>query len=131
MKFTFCGSSGEMPHSLLTSSEPEEHCFRFWSISLKTCVGIHLWKQGQEEQSLTADDHVFILAEAALNLTVSRGMGAPEPRICYERVESLCRSVNRPMLLYSALIGKWRYSLNTDKLTRSDPGCKTSLFGGA
>ena len=86
---------------------------------------------GQEEQSLTADDHVFILAEAAINLTVSRGMGAPEPRICYERVESLCRSVNRPMLLYSALIGKWRYCLTNDKLTTSNPGCKTSLFGGA
>jgi tetratricopeptide (TPR) repeat protein len=72
---------------------------------------------GQEEQSLTADDHVFILAEAAINLTVSRGLGAPEPRMCYERVESLCRSVNRPMLLYSALIGKWRYCLTNDKLT--------------
>jgi hypothetical protein len=70
---------------------------------------------GQEEQSLTADDHVFILAEAAINLTVTRGMGAPEPRICYERVESLCRSVNRPGLLYSALIGKWRYCLTNGK----------------
>jgi serine/threonine protein kinase len=57
---------------------------------------------GQEEQSLAAADHVFILAEAAINLTVTRGMGAPEARICYERVESLCRSVNRPTLLYSA-----------------------------
>ena len=61
---------------------------------------------GREEQSLTADDHVFILAEAAINLTVTRGMGALEARICYERVESLCRSVNRPALLYSALIGQ-------------------------
>ena len=72
---------------------------------------------GQEEQSLTADDHVFILAETAINLTVTRGMGSPEPRICYERVESLCRSVNRPVLLYSALIGKWRYCLTNDKLS--------------
>jgi serine/threonine protein kinase/tetratricopeptide (TPR) repeat protein len=72
---------------------------------------------GQEEQSLTADDHVFILAEAAINLTVTRGMGAPEPRICYKRVESLCRSVNRPALLYSALIGKWRYCLTNGKLS--------------
>ena len=79
---------------------------------------------GQEEQSLTADDHVFILAEAAINLTVSRGMGAPEPRICYERVESLCRSVNRPMLLYSALIGKWRYCLTNDKLTTAIQAAK-------
>jgi serine/threonine protein kinase/predicted ATPase len=74
-------------------------------------------KVGVEGQSLTADDHVFILAEAAINLTVTRGMGAPEARICYERVESLCRSVNRPALLYSALIGKWRYCLTNDKMT--------------
>jgi tetratricopeptide (TPR) repeat protein len=74
-------------------------------------------EMGQEEQNLTADDHVFILAEAAINLTVTRGLGAPEPRICYERVESLCHSVNRPVLLYSALIGKWRYCLTNGKLT--------------
>jgi tetratricopeptide (TPR) repeat protein len=79
---------------------------------------------GQEEQSLTAEDHVFILAEAAINLTVSRGYGAPEPRSCYERVESLCRSVNRPMLLYSALIGKWRYYFSDDKLTTAIQAAK-------
>jgi len=79
---------------------------------------------GQEEQSLTADDHVFILAEAAINLTVTRGLGASEPRICYERVESLCRSVNRPVLLYSALIGKWRYCLTNGKLTTAIEAAK-------
>jgi hypothetical protein len=72
---------------------------------------------GSEEQSLTAEDQLFILAQAALNLTITRGMGVPEARICYERVESLCRSVNRPVLLYSALIGKWRYFLTSDKLS--------------
>src|SRR3981189_1769278 len=51
---------------------------------------------GREERSLTADDHVFILAEAAINLTVTRGMGAPEARICYERVEAFGRLVNLP-----------------------------------
>jgi tetratricopeptide (TPR) repeat protein len=79
---------------------------------------------GQEEQSLTADDHVFILAEAAINLTVTRGMGVPEARNCYERVESLCRSLNRPALLYSALIGKWRYCLTNDKLTAAIQAAK-------
>ena len=79
---------------------------------------------GREEQSLTADDHVFILAEAAINLTVTRGMGAPEARNCYERVESLCRSVNRPELLYSALIGKWRYCLTNDKMTTAIQAAK-------
>jgi hypothetical protein len=38
-------------------------------------------------------------------------------RICYERAESLCHSLNRPRLLYAALIGQWRYSLQIDKLT--------------
>src|SRR6201993_3261939 len=33
------------------------------------------------------------------------------------RSQSLCHSLNRPLLLYSALIGQWRYSLITDKLT--------------
>jgi hypothetical protein len=38
-------------------------------------------------------------------------------QICYERAEPLCHSLNRPLLLYVALMGQWRYSLNTDKLT--------------
>jgi hypothetical protein len=32
-------------------------------------------------------------------------------------VESLCNSLNRPLLLFAALKGQWRYSLVTDKLT--------------
>src|SRR5207244_5816797 len=72
-------------------------------------------EMGVGEQSLIADDQLFILAQAALYLTATRGMGAPEARICYERVESLCHSINRPFLLYTALIGKWRYFLNSDK----------------
>jgi adenylate cyclase len=55
--------------------------------------------------------------QAALYLTATRGFGAPEARICYERAESLCHSLNRPLLLYSALKGQWNYSLVTDKLT--------------
>jgi MFS family permease len=54
--------------------------------------------------------------QAALYLTVTRGFAAPEARMCYERVESLCHSLNRPLLLYSALTSQWRYSLWTDKL---------------
>jgi serine/threonine protein kinase/tetratricopeptide (TPR) repeat protein len=74
-------------------------------------------RTGVEGQSLTAEDQLFILMQAGRLLTATRGMGAPEARICYERAESLCRSLNRPALLYSALIGQWRYSLITDKLT--------------
>ena len=29
----------------------------------------------------------------------------------------MCHSLNRPLLLYVALMGQWRYSLVTDKLT--------------
>ena len=74
-------------------------------------------KMGVEGQSLTAEDQLFILTQAGLYLSVTRGLGTPEARICYERAESLCHSLNRPLLLYSALIGQWRYSLITDKLT--------------
>src|SRR5262249_2600154 len=42
---------------------------------------------------------------------------APEIRICYELAEPLCHSLNRPLLLYVALVGQWRFSLNTEKLT--------------
>jgi predicted ATPase len=72
---------------------------------------------GAEGQSLTAEDQLFILMQAALYLTITRGLAAPEVRVCYERAESLCHSLNRPLLLYVALIGQWRYSLVTDRLT--------------
>ena len=57
-------------------------------------------------------------------LTVTRGVGAPEARICYERAESLCHSLNRPLLLYVALMGLWRYSFVADKLTATMPLAK-------
>ena len=73
-------------------------------------------EKGVEGQSLTAEDQLFILMQAGLYLSATRG-GAPEARICYERAESLSHSLNRPLLLYSALMGQWRYSHATDKLT--------------
>jgi hypothetical protein len=45
-------------------------------------------EMGVEGQSLSAEDQLFILAQAALYLTVTRGFAAA--RICYERVESFC-----------------------------------------
>jgi hypothetical protein len=72
---------------------------------------------GVEGQSLTAEDQLFLLMQAALYLTAIRGFSAPEARICCERAESLCHLLNRPVLLYSALMGQWRYSLGTDKLS--------------
>ena len=43
-----------------------------------------------------------------------RGSGAPDARICYDRAESLCHSLSRLLIL---LIGQWRYTLATDKLS--------------
>ena len=89
-------------------------------------VLVHFFEHGRwgspvetavEGQSLTAEDQLFILMQAAPYLTATRGLGAPEARICYERAEPLCHSLNRPLLLYVALIGQWRYSLMTDKLS--------------
>jgi tetratricopeptide (TPR) repeat protein len=86
---------------------------------------VHFFEHGQwgspletavEEQSLTAEDQLFVLMQAAAYLT-TRGQGSPEARICYERAESLCHSLNHPRLLYVALTGQWRYSLHTDKMS--------------
>jgi hypothetical protein len=76
-----------------------------------------LVETGVEGQSLDAEDRLYILMQAALYLTVTRGFAAPEARICYERAEPLCHSLNHARLLSLALIGQWRYSLQTDKLT--------------
>src|SRR5260221_3050761 len=73
-------------------------------------------EKGFEWQSLTPEDQLFILMQPGIYLTATRG-GAPEARICYERAESLAHSLNRPLLLYSALMGRWRYSHAIDKLT--------------
>jgi tetratricopeptide (TPR) repeat protein len=68
-------------------------------------------------QSLTAEDQLFILMQAGMYLTATRGFGAPEAQICYDRAERLCHSLNRPLLLYVTLAGHWRFSLHAEKLT--------------
>jgi serine/threonine protein kinase len=70
-----------------------------------------------EGQSLAGEDQLFILMQAGLYLIHTRGFSAPEVRICYECLESLCHQLNRPLVLYSALQGQFAYSLMTDKLT--------------
>jgi hypothetical protein len=74
-------------------------------------------EMGEEGQSLTPEDQLLILIQAGQYLTATRGYAAPEVRVCYGRAESLCRSLNRPVLLYVALMGQWRHSLLTDKLS--------------
>jgi len=89
-------------------------------------VLVHFFEQGRwgslvetaiEGQSLTAEDKLLILMQAGLYLTLTRGMGAPEARICYERAEPLCHSLNHPRLLCLALRGRLLYSLETEKLS--------------
>jgi predicted ATPase len=86
---------------------------------------VHFFKNGQwgslvdtgvQGQCLTAEDQLLILMQAALYLTATRGYSAPEARLCYERAETLCHSLHRPLPLYSALMGQWRYSLMTGTL---------------
>jgi tetratricopeptide (TPR) repeat protein len=79
-----------------------------WGLPVETTV---------KEQSLTAEDQLFILMQAAKYLTNMRGLGAPEARICYERAELLCHSLHQPRLLSLALRGQWRFCLMTDKLS--------------
>ena len=90
-------------------------------------VLVHFFENGRwgslvetavEGESLTPEDQLFILIQSGLYLTATRGLADPDMRICYERAESLSRSLNRLLLLlYLALIGQWRYSLVTNKLT--------------
>ena len=82
-------------------------------------TGVSPVEGGVEGQRSDEEDQLFILMQAGLNLTATRGHSASEVRICYERAESLCHSLDRPMVLFSALIGQWRYSLLTAPLTAS------------
>jgi tetratricopeptide (TPR) repeat protein len=69
-----------------------------------------------EKHCLTAEDQLLILLQAAAYLTATRGAGAPEARTCYECAEALRHSLGRPFLPY-ALIGQWRHTLATGKLS--------------
>jgi adenylate cyclase len=44
-------------------------------------------------------------------------MGVSEALICHERVESLCQTVDRPLLRYSATVGRWRFALTNENLS--------------
>ena len=87
---------------------------------------IHFFQNGRwgslvetavEGQNLMTEDQLFVLMQAGILLTATRGYSAPEVQVCYEHVESLSHSLKRPLALYSALVSQWRYSLTTDKLT--------------
>jgi predicted ATPase len=79
-----------------------------WGLPVQTAIDGH---------NLTAEDQLFVLMQAGLYLTLTRGLQSPEARICHERAEPLCHSLNRPLLLYSGLMGQWVCSLVTEKLS--------------
>ena len=70
-----------------------------------------------EEQRLNGEDQLFILLQAGQFLSAIRGFAAPEAQICYDRVASLCHALHLSRPLYVALVGQWRNSLMTEKLT--------------
>jgi serine/threonine protein kinase/tetratricopeptide (TPR) repeat protein len=78
-----------------------------WEAPVETGVGRH---------PLSPADQLFILMQAALYLAATRTPHALEVLICNARAESLCRSLNRPLMLYVALIGQWRHYLVSSKL---------------
>jgi hypothetical protein len=89
-------------------------------------VLVHFFEQGSwgsfadtgvETQSLNPDDQLFILMQAGLYLTTTRGLAAPEALICYERAESLSVRLNRPLAMFSALRGLWLHSIVRDRLS--------------
>jgi GTPase SAR1 family protein len=89
-------------------------------------VLVHFFEDGRwgslvetaiEGQRLTAEDQLFILMQAGQYLTATRGFASAEVRVCYERAEFLCLLLNRPLSLHVALMGQWRHSFSTEKLT--------------
>ena len=55
--------------------------------------------------------------QAALHLSVTHGIQLAEVRICHEHAVPLCESLGRSDLLFVALVGQWRCSLVTSRLT--------------
>jgi predicted ATPase len=70
-------------------------------------------------QGLGPDDQLIVLTQAGLYLTATKGYGLPEVVSCYREVQQLCNTLGKTSLLYSVLIGQWRYSLVTDELQTS------------
>jgi hypothetical protein len=103
-------------------------------------VLVHFFEHGRwgspvetavEEQSLTAEDQLFILMQAAPYLTAIRGLGAPEARICCERAEPLVslawssappvRGAHRSVALFP----------HDEQAECNNADCRTSLLAGA
>jgi hypothetical protein len=89
-----------------------------------------LVETGVKGQSVTAEDQLFILMQAANYLTATRGLAAPEARICYERAEpvSLAWSSAPPLRAPHRPVALFRHDRQADG---NDADCQTSLLTGA
>jgi tetratricopeptide (TPR) repeat protein len=85
----------------------------------------HFFEQGRwgslakmivDGDKLLPEDQVYVLMQAGLNLEATRDFSA-EAQTCCQHMEALCRSLNRPRLLYLALIGQWHYSTATGTMS--------------
>ena len=72
---------------------------------------------GSGEQILSQEDQLYILMQVTLHLSMTQGIQLAEVRICHERAVPLCESLGRTDLLFVALVGQWRCSLVTSRLT--------------
>ena len=86
---------------------------------------------GVEGQSVTAEDQLFILMQAGQYLTATRGLAAPEARICYERAESLCHSLDLPLASLRAPHRPVALFPHDRQAEGNDADCQTSLLTGA
>jgi hypothetical protein len=78
-----------------------------WQAPMETGTGRH---------RLCPADQLFVLMQAAVYLAATGSANSAEALICNSRAESLCRSLNRPPILYVALVGQWRHNLVSLKL---------------
>jgi serine/threonine protein kinase len=74
-------------------------------------------QMGAEGRNFTTEDQLFVLMQAGLYLTATQGLGSSEAGICYDRAEPLCHLLNHSRLLYFALRGQLRFSIQTDKMS--------------
>jgi hypothetical protein len=92
-----------------------------WGLPAETAV---------DEQSLTAEDQLFVLLEAGLYLAATRGFAAPEALVCYERAELFCRSLGRPIRLSVSAHRAMALFAEHGQTDNNDADCRTDLLAG-
>jgi hypothetical protein len=89
MESTFHGSSEERPHLRPGCSGARGALLSVLAHFFVDGRWGSVVQEGAEGQSLAPEDRLFILAQAGLYLTATRGLTSPDAQICYERGASL------------------------------------------